>query len=499
MRKPGHAAVLLAAVLLGVPVGPGAERANAAIQLPDIGETTEAFLSTEDEQRYGEAFMRSIRHSLPLLEDAEVQNYVEALGNRLAANAGAGARRFSFFAVRDTSINAFAGPGGYIGINTGLMLTAESEAELASVFAHEIAHVTQRHLARAFEEASRMSVPMTAALIAALILGSSSGSGQVTEAAIAATAAGSIQQQINFTRAHEQEADRVGLQILADSGYEPRAMPRFFERLQRASQYYDNLQLEFLRTHPMTVSRIADTRSRAEQYPALRESVTDSFGLIREKVRVLQQPNVEQSIAWYRSALGTAGDADRDTLRYGLAVALNAAGRHGEAREQLAPLIAREPERPAYQIALADAARSEGRLEEALTIHERMLSIYPYHLPLTIHRAEALLEAGRPTEAIRLVNEYMSARTPRAELYRILAQARQMTNDPPAAHQALAEHYALVGEIGSALEQLQMALRHIPREDVRAERIRARIDILRNEWRARARLTGETTAPPPGG
>jgi predicted Zn-dependent protease len=495
MKKPGRIAPLIAAVMLSLPGGSGIEHAHAAISLPDIGETTESFLSTEDEQRYGEAFMRSIRHSLPLVNDPEVQNYVESLGNRLAANAGNG-RRFSFFSVRDPAINAFAGPGGYIGINTGLILTSESEAELASVFAHEIAHVTQRHLARAFEEASRMSVPMTAALIAALILGSRSDSSQVTEAAIAATAAGSIQQQINFTRAHEQEADRVGLQILADSGYEPRAMPRFFERLQRASQYYDNLNLEFLRTHPVTVSRIADTRSRAEQYAPLRESVTDNFQIIREKVRVLQLGDPQRSIAWYRNALRNEGDADRDALRYGLAIALNAAGRHADAREELAPLLSRDPERPAYQLALADAARGEGRLDEALSISGHMLAIYPYHLPLTIHRAETLLEAERPAEAVQLIGDYMDARTPRAELYRMLAQARDMMNERAAAEQALAEHYYLLGEIGSALEQLQMALRRIPKDDVRAERIRARIDILRSEWRARAKLTGETTVPP---
>lgn len=496
MKKPGRIAPLIAAVMLILPGGLEIGRSHAAISLPDIGETTESFLSLEDEQRYGEAFMRSLRHTLPLIEDPEVQNYVESLGNRLAANSGSG-RRFMFFAVRDPAINAFAGPGGYIGINTGLMLTSESEAELASVFAHEIAHVTQRHLARAFEEASKMSVPMTAALIAALILGSASNKGQVTEAAIAATAAGSIQQQINFTRLHEQEADRVGMQILADSGYETRAMPRFFERLQRASQYYDNLNLEFLRTHPLTVSRIADTRSRAEQYGEQREAVTDSFPIIRERVRVLQLGDPQRSIAWYRNALRNEGDTDRNALRYGLAVALNAAGRYAEAREELAPLLAQEPERPAYQIALAEAARGEGRIDEALGIYERMLAIYPYHLPLTVNRVEALLEANRPAEAVRVISDYMDARTPRAELYRMLAQARDMMNEHASAQQALAEHYYLLGEIGSALEQLQMALRQIPKEDVRAERIRARIEVLRAEWRVRAKLTGETTSPPP--
>ena len=469
---------------------------TGTLELPNIGETTEAYLSIEDEQRYGEAFMRSIRRALDLADDPELQNYIEALGNRLVANSGIRDHRFTFFAVRDPSINAFAGPGGYIGINTGLIITSQTEAELASVMAHEIAHVSQRHIARAFESASRMSVPMTAAIIAAIILGSRAG-GHVGEAAIAATTAGSIQQQINFTRSNEQEADRVGLQILADSGYEPRAMPRFFEHLQQASQFYDNLQLEFLRTHPVTVSRISDTRNRAEQYPLMRESISDGYALVREKVRVLQDANPGKSIAFYESTLPDAAEKDRDALRYGYAVALNAAGRHAAARAQIAPLAEREPERVAYQIALAEAALGQNRINEALSIYEHNLGIYPYHLPLTVYYATALLLDGQAGKAAEVIGDYMRARSPRPELYRLLAQAREMDNDRLAAHQALAEYYYLLGEMRPAIEQLEMALRRVPGEDVRATRIKGRIEAMQHEWRIRAKFSGETV--PSGG
>lgn len=462
-----------------------------SIQLPNIGETAEAYLSTEDEQRYGEAFMRSIRHALDLVDDPEVQNYIESLGNRLVANGGVGGRKFSFFVVRDPTINAFAGPGGYIGVHTGLFITGNNEAELASVMAHEIAHVTQRHIARAFEDASRMSVPVTAAIIAGLILGSRAGNSQIGEAAIAASAAGSIQRQINFTRSNEQEADRVGLQILADSGYEPRAMPRFFEHLQQASIFYDNLQLEFLRTHPVTIARISDTRNRAEQYPQLRESISDGFPLIREKVRVLQEANPAKSVAWYEGVLPEATPEERDALRYGYAVALNAAGRHSAARAQIAPLAKREPERVAYQIVLAEAALGENRIEEALAIYARNLGLYPYHLPLTLYYADALLQDGQPAKAAEAVDDYMRARNARPELYRLLAQAREAMNDRLGAHQALAEHYYLLGEMRPALEQLEMALRRVSEPDVRATRIKARIESMRNEWRVRAKFSGE--------
>jgi predicted Zn-dependent protease len=472
-----------------------------SIVLPNIGETAESYLSTEDEQRYGEEFMRSIRRSLDLVTDPEIQNYVEALGNRLVASSGVSSgRKFSFFVVRDPSINAFAGPGGYIGVHSGLFITGESEAELASVMAHEIAHVTQRHIARAFEDSSRMSVPMTAAIIAAIILGSRAGSGQAGEAAIAASLGGSIQRQINFTRANEQEADRVGLQILADAGYEPRAMPRFFEHLQQASIFYDDgLQLEFLRTHPVTIARISDTRNRAEQYPELRESISDAFPLIREKVRVLQEANPDKSLVWYEGALaetkeGTkegAKENERDALRYGYAVALNAAGRYAEASAQLTSLAKREPERVAYQIALAEAALGQSRIDEALIIYERSLGLYPYHLPLTLYYAHALLQNGQAEKAAQVIDNYTRARSQRPELYRLLAQARDAMKDPLGARQALAEYYYLRGDMRAALEQLQMALRLVPKSDVRATRLTARIESMRNEWRIRAKFSGE--------
>lgn len=470
---------------------------TGTLNLPNIGETSDAYISTDDEQRYGEALMRSIRRALDLVDDPEVQNYIESLGNRLVANNGIRDRTFTFFTVRDPAINAFAAPGGYIGMNTGLIVTSQTEAELASVMAHEIAHITQRHFARAFEAASRMSMPMTAALIAAILLGSRAG-GQATEAAIAATAAGSIQQQINFTRANEQEADRIGLQILADSGYEPRAMPRFFEHLQQASQFYDNLQLEFLRTHPVTITRISDTRNRAEQYPEMREAIGENYAFIREKVRVLQDANPEKSLAFYENSLPEAPEAQRDSLRYGYAVALNAAGRHAAARAQLAPLIMREPERIIFQVALAEAALGQGRLNEAIDIYARNLRLYPYHLPLTLYRAQALLQAGRAGEASELVSEFMRARGPRPELYRLLAEARDALNDRLGAHQALAEYYYLRGDMQPALEQLRLALRDLPEADTRAVRIRARVETLQQEWRQRAKISGETVSPDGG-
>jgi beta-barrel assembly-enhancing protease len=464
---------------------------HGIVDLPSIGEATESYLSTEQEQYYGEAFMRSIRGSLDLVDDPEIQAYIESLGNRLVANTGIRDRKFTFFVIRDPMINAFAGPGGYIGINTGLILTTHTEAELASVVAHEIAHVTQRHIARAFEAASRMSVPVTAAIIAAIILGARGGS-QVGEAAIAASMAGSVQQQINFTRANEQEADRIGLQILADSGFEPRAMPRFFERLQQASQFYDNLQLEFLRTHPVTISRISDTGNRAEQYPNLSETLNPNYHLIREKVRIIQHANPRLSVEHYAGALPDIPEGRQESARYGYALALQQMGRIEEARAQLEPLIARAPEHIPFQIALAELEMSAGNIDRALGIYTHNLGLYPYHLPLTLYYVHALLQDRQASAAIGVINDYHRARSPRAELYRQLAQARNMIGEQSESHQALADYHQTLGETRAAIEQLKLALRTMRAEDSHREaRLRARIELLEEEWKNKAKVVGE--------
>lgn len=455
--------------------------AATAVELPSIGDSTDSYLSTEEERRLGEAFMRNISQSLEIVEDPEVKTYIQSLGYRLVANSGMQGRGFTFFVVNDHRINAFAGPGGYIGINTGLILATDTEAELASVLAHEIAHVTQRHLARAFEAASRMSLPVTAAIIAAIILGQRSG--ELGEAALAATAAGSAQKQINFTRANEQEADRIGLQILANSGYDPRAMPRFFEELQQAGQLYENLQFEFLRTHPVTTSRIADTLNRAEQYEVTGDNSGPSYDLIRAKVRIIQDSDPIKSIEYFERQLNSAPAQNQEVLRYGYALALTRAGRLKEARAQVERLISADPERIAYQLVLAAIEQAAGDIDAALKIYKRNLDLYPYDLALTEGYAQALILDDRPDEARRLLSDYLREREPVPLVHRLLARAESTAGRPAQAHEALSEYYYLIGQTRTAIEQIKIALRKMPGDDDNYEaKLRARLRKLENEW-----------------
>src|SRR5687768_7162192 len=256
-----HFATLFAAAFLTV--GAGAHSATEPDDLPDIGSPAEATLTLEDEYQIGRMIVRGLRDQDQILEDPEVAEYVRSLGYKLSSQAHDGTQRFNFFMVRDNSINAFALPGGFIGVNSGLLLETNTESELVGVLAHEIAHVTQRHIARSIAAQSRSSLVSTAAMLAAILVGAAAGGGDAAMAGMAAAQSLAIQQQISFTRANEIEADRVGLGILANSGMNPEGMPAFFETMSRHAGGTEDQIPEMLRTHPVTSTRIAETKERA--------------------------------------------------------------------------------------------------------------------------------------------------------------------------------------------------------------------------------------------
>jgi predicted Zn-dependent protease len=205
--------------------------------------------------------VRGLRDQDQILEDPEVSEYIRSVGGKLSSQANEGQQRFNFFVVKDNSINAFALPGGFIGVNSGLVLDTKNESELAGVIAHEVAHVTQRHIARSLAAQSRSSLVSTAAMLAAILVGAAAGGGgDAAMAGVAAAQSLAIQQKISFTRANETEADRVGLGILARSGFDPKGMPDFFETMSRLAGGSEVNIPEMLRTHPVTSTRIAETK-----------------------------------------------------------------------------------------------------------------------------------------------------------------------------------------------------------------------------------------------
>ncbi len=466
--RPGP---LLALVLTGWLAGSPILSQAAPIRLPEMGLGAAAHLPPEEEARLGEAFMRSLRRQARLMEDPLVNSYVQALGHRLVAATQGEPGHFAFFVVQDRRVNAFAGPWGYIGIHTGLLLAVRGEPELAAVLAHEIAHVTQRHLVRTMAQSRRLGLSTAAALLAAVLLGARDPAlGQA--AAVAAAAAGQ-QLMLNFSRAEEAEADRAGVALLARAGYDPRAMPAFFERLWRQSRLQEGELPALLRTHPVTTERIADTRSRAEALPRPRRQPDPGpFHLIRARVAVLTASD----------PLAAARRLDRESPsgRYGRALALILAGKAREARPLVERLASRHPEEVPYLLLQGRLELEEDRPGAALATYRRALRLYPHHYALTAAYAEALLRAGRPEQARELLRDYLRYREPTPLLYRLLARAEAGAGRPVEAQLSLAELAYLEGRLAEAVAHLERALRLTPPEDLRRlARIRARLKSLR--------------------
>jgi len=449
--------------------------AQAPTDLPDLGDRSASIISVSEERKLGEEFMRTARRQLQFLDDPELNAYLQELGSQLAAQSGAG-YEFHFFIIDDPTLNAFAVPGGYIGVHTGLILATQTESELASVLAHESAHVSQRHLPRMIARASERSLPTMAALIAAAMLG-----GQAGEAAIALTAASSAKSQIDYTREFEREADRIGMQILARTGYDPRAMPAFFERLQQSSRLYDTGLPEFLRTHPVTSDRIAESRERAERYKSPPPAPNPAFFRFQARVRVLTTPKPQQAVEVFAADLKSGGSVDVESTRYGYALALARAGRHQEALTQARLLLAQRPADPDYQTLLAGIQLGAGDRPGALTTLGNAHRQQPHNLALTRHYADALLKSGQAADARRLLDRAVRDHADDPTLQKMLASAAGDSGDQLTAHRALAEYYYLNGNVHAAIDQLQIARRYTGTSYYNQASLEARIREMQDE------------------
>jgi len=445
------------------------------IQLPDIGDSAGALLSPDQERRIGVEFLRRIRLNFSLIDDPEINEYIASLGNRLAENSDDPSQPFTFFVIDDTRINAFAAPGGYIGINSGLITATESESELASVMSHEIAHVTQRHLARAVEAQGKLNLPSLAGLIAAIIIGSQNS--ELGQATLAASQAASLQAQLDFTRSNENEADYFGIQTLANSDLDPNAMASFFEHLQQASRYYGRPP-EFLSTHPVSTTRIANARNRANSYPYRQIAENIEFHLVREKLQ-LRGKNPQEAIKRYQALLKSEQYLNKAAAEYVYSLALANAEQYQQALTQLTPLLKQFPENISFINAKANILFQSGKINEALKLYKNTLKNYPHDHPTTIYFARALLEIGKAKQARLLLHKHTAFRQSDASFYKLLSFAEGEAGFKLEAHQSLAEFHYLNGQTNAAIRQLDTALR-LPSDDFYLqEKIQARRDQLK--------------------
>jgi len=454
--KIGFKHVLLAPLGLWVVLSPSVADTNN--NLPDLGDESGALISPFEERRLGEDFMRKARQRLDFIDDPELLDYLQSLGDKLVAQSGDKDQDFLFSLVNNTAINAFAVPGGFITAHTGLVLAAETEAELAAVLAHEIAHITQRHIPRIFAAQKRSAAPAMAALLAAILL-LQAGQTEGGEAAIALSTASMVQSRINFTRTHEEEADRVGTQVLAKAGYDPRAMPSMFRRMQSWGRLYETNLPEFLRTHPLTLRRIAESENRANQYPKVTTTDNSAYDHFRAKIRAISG-DPKTTAGKFEENLAARKYNDVNAERYGYVLALTRNKQYNKARDQAKNLVRLQPENVYHRIAQAEIEMSAGRYKQALDIFSQAYQRNPKHHALLRAYTASLLKTRNYKKARTIAKQAVQLKPADPGLHKMLATASGQSGFKLEAHQAMAEYYYLSGNPAAAVRQLELANRY---------------------------------------
>ena len=446
------------------------------IVLPDIGDNA-GNISPAEEYRTGEAVIRNIRRAGGILDDPLIQSYLNDLGYRLVAPSES-QQLFHFFIIKDSSINAFALPGGFIGINAGLILATKSESELAGVMAHEIAHVTQRHHARQYEQGSN-SIPIIAALIAAMVLGSQDS--DIGQAALASVAAGSAQQQINFTRANEKEADRIGINLLINAEFNPHGMAAFFDTMDKQSRLYGDSIPEFLRSHPVNPARIADAKHRANKYPNALTADSTSYHLLRARLKVLASDDKSGLLKSFTSELQEGNYQSKEATRYGYALALQANKKYKKALQQTRILLKKKPDQISYNLLKAKIETDAKLYSTAIKTFQKLLNSYPGNNTINVCYAETLLKANKTKLAHKILQAQISTSIKTPKLYRLLAETQAKLNEAASSHQSLAEHYYLLGQTHDAIKQLEIGLKTPKINFYLTSRLEARLKEFKNE------------------
>lgn len=428
----------------------------SAQSLPELGDAAGAAIAPQVERRIGESIAREIRYRDPAyVDDAEITDYLENLGRRLLAAVPGVRHDFEFFAVRDASINAFALPGGFVGVHTGLLVAAENESEVASVLAHEVAHVTQRHIARLIGAQQQMQLPSMVALAAAILLGGSRP--DLAAGAVAAVQGGAVQAQLSYTRDFEREADRVGFRTLAAARFDVRAMPSFFEKMQRTTRLSDDGAVpSYLRSHPMTTERIADAQNRAADAPYRQHLDSLDFHLVRAKLRA-ESGEAGDAVATLSAAVRERRYANEAAALYGLVVARLRARQVQAAQADLAALRATGATSPMIESLAARVLLAAGDGTGAVAALQQALQRYPGRLPLVYAYAEGLQQAGRDVDALAALEYPLRQYPGDARLRALQARTYAALGKRLLQHQAQAELYLLRGSVPAAIEQLQLA------------------------------------------
>lgn len=467
-------APLIALVVL---LAPG----QSAGALPNLGQDAATIISPYEERRVGEGAMMQIRQQLDFVDDPELAYYIKRLGNRLTGALVDKQRDYQFFLIESPVINAFALPGGFIGFHTGLITNAASESELASVMAHEIAHVSQRHWPRQVAAQKDRSGLTMAAILASLVL---AAAGDVNAGGVAAAAlAADADSQLAFTRSFEREADRIGIRLLSDAKYDSRAMADFFERLDAANRFGGGANIpEFMRTHPVTTNRIAEARDNAAQLPRNSRTSSSDFYHFRARTRAYYQPDPRQALAHFARELKQENipTTERQAARYGLALVHLRLGNYDIADKNIAILRKQNNSELRYRLAQADIAIAAGRTKRGLEFYRQIYADRSTNAWVARRYGESLLNQQRPKHALRVLQSALKQTPKDPVLNRLIAKAAGETGDLVRAHRAMAEYHLINGNPYEAINQLGIAAKKAQKDYYALTAIRARIVEIEN-------------------
>ena len=445
--------------------------------LPKLGNGIRGVLSIKDEKVIGDVWRQQLYANGLIYPDILVNEYIEHLGRRLLASADAMDITPCFFAIQDSSINASAMLGSNIAIHSGLISLTQTESELAAVMAHELAHVNQQHILRSIAK-GRQLLPITLAeALAAVVLGAPN--------LILPVLAGHSQQMINFTRQHEQEADRIGMQILEQAGFDPQGMPDIFLHMNTHARYQSKIP-EYLLTHPVYNSRISDSRNRADLFKYKQHKNSSWYELIKMRIKIQASNNLTQTAVNLKDRLQSKHYTNKYVIQYGYALALLSSGRYAVAQQAINPLVQEYPENIIINMTAAEIAFRNQQLHKAQLILENMLLIYPDSSGLLLQYADLLLAMQKSTLARKILVSHIARYPQEPTAYKLLIKAEGLLDNPVGIHEAHAQWYVIHGDMPSALAQLDIALDYLAKatSDKNKQatlRIKARKNIIKRK------------------
>ncbi|PIP80928.1 MAG: peptidase M48 Ste24p [Gammaproteobacteria bacterium CG22_combo_CG10-13_8_21_14_all_40_8] len=448
--------------------------------LPEIGDSASRYLSIIEEQQFGDKIIRQLRAQAPFFNDPLSVEYIKSIGFRLVAqNPNALDRQFDFFILKEGSINAFALPGGYIAMHTGLILKADTEDEIAGVLGHEIAHVTQRHLARRYERAQQLSIPTLLGVLVSVIAATQSP--QAGMAGMAAITAGSQQILTNYTRSNEAEADRVGIITLEDAGFDPKGMTGFFEKLVKEFRNYPKPP-EFLLTHPISERRLAEARDKILSLKPVTPGPQSSFKIFKERIRALSAD--ESSVLednWYQSRIDEVTGDQKAAYQHGYALWLSNHQQSNKALQIAYALYQANPKSIEQSLLLGETLNKTKQYDEAIIHLKKSLLETPLNYPLTLELAKTELNANNNQEALDLLLPLVYQHPDDAYLFEMLAKTQSKLGQMDEAHESQGQFLWAMGKLDSALQQFRIAINGRSTDPYFNTRVRARIGAIEQE------------------